>query len=189
MIKAEETLDAIEKDIRKKSEIFKTAQKAMCDAEEALKESVKNYEALREYLQRDVWRGKGLGWCQEEDKFCPQESIVLLYIERLGWHGEHYSRHQSLDKTVASICQGCAKKFLSTPHGGEEKFQCYMAKKEGDGFVILVSGKWIPIPNPDRTEIRIERKYIPEKEYQFGKHIASSFFPNAELKIGGEEII
>ncbi len=179
------TLEEIEKEILKKVDVFKAACIAFQEAESNLRKEVQTYQKERERLQKESWMKENLGWCQICDKFCPQESIRLFYTEGREQHTKSYG----LYKRVRTFCEDCAEIILSRPRGGEEEFQCYKAKQEKDGFVIFVSGQWIPIPEPEYTQIEIEREYITEGEYRFGKLIECPIWPSLHLRIGGKEIL
>lgn len=182
------TLKEIEQEILKKVDVFKAtrttyheAQRLLEEAQRLLEEAVQAYQKERERLQREAWVKENKGWCQSCNKFYPQESIRLLYTEGQERHG--------LRKRVRAFCEGCTEVILSRPRGGEEEFQCYKAKQEKDGFIIFVSGQWVPLPDPEHTQIEIKRGYIPEGEYRFGKRIGCSGWPSLHLKIEEREIL
>ncbi|MFC1663625.1 hypothetical protein ACFL0A_00640 [Patescibacteria group bacterium] len=175
-------MEEIEEEILEKAGIFKKARTAFEKAKRDLEREVVDYQDKRERLQREAWEKENLGWCQKCDKFHPKESIRLLYTEGLYRDYTPYKRLQS-------FCKQCAELLLSCPRGDTDKFQCYKAKEEKEGFVIFVSGKWIPIPELEHTTIKIEREYISEEDYQFGKNIQLDDRLNLSLKIGGKEIL
>lgn len=184
-----EILEAIEKEMRKQAEVVKNAKLVLGEAEDALGEAIKNYRTERERLQREVWAREKLGWCQRCEKFYPEDSVGLLYTEGNEWHGSEYAQHYSFYKRLQSFCESCMEKILSRPRGGEEKFQCFKAKQQDGQFFIFISGEWEPLSEPKDTIIEIERGYIPEKEYCFGKPTQYTTWPSFKLKIGGEEIL
>ncbi len=174
------TLEEIEEEILKKADGFKVARTAFQEAESNLTREVQAYQKERERLQREAWKKENLGWCHKCYLFYSQEFMRLLYAEG--------RERRDLSKRVISYCNNCAEAILSCPRDKNE-FQCYKAKQKKDGFVIFVSGQWIPIPEPEHTLIEIERGYIPEEDNRFGKSIECSGWPNLYLKIERRKIL
>lgn len=183
-----ESLEAMEKKIREKAEELNVANAVVAKLEKISKEAVENYKVEREKLQREAWAKEGLDWCQKCGKFYPQKSIGLLYTEGKEWHGSEYTESYGKYRRIRSFCEKCVEIILSRPRGGEEEFQCYKARKEEDGFVIFVSGHWVSVPDPKYIRIEIERGYIPEDDYHFGKCIESTGLYDFHIKIGNKEI-
>ncbi len=183
-----ESLEAMEKIIRERAKDFQVAYAVVREKEKTLRKVIEDYKIEREKLQREAWAKEELSWCQRCDKFYPQKSIGLLYTEGREWHGSEYTESYAKYRRIRSFCEECVEIILSRPYGEREEFQCYKAKKEEDGFVIFVSGNWVPIPDPKYIHIAIERGYIPENNYHFGKCIECDGVWNLHIKIGKEEI-
>lgn len=183
----EERLTELEEQIRKKAKVYANIQETLGAAAKDLREVVHEYQSTREKAQREVWAREGLGWCQRCDKFHPRRNIRFLYTVGRESYGSHGYESYGLYKRLRSFCRSCAEKMFSSPRGGESEFQCYKARRTKEGFWIFVSGSWQPLPDPERVCIDIERGYIPQSEYIFGKEIEFSGYPQ-ELTIGDETI-
>lgn len=183
------TLDTAENTVRECAESFKSVQARFREEEEKLAVAVRAYQRERERLQRDAWAKEVLGWCQRCEMFYPKESTGILYTEGREWHGGHGHESHSLYKRLRSFCTKCNEYLLSRPRGREEEFQCFKAREQDGSFEIFVLGAWQALSESERIVIEIERGYIPEGEYSFGKLIGYNAYPRFELTIGDEKII
>ncbi|MFA5087195.1 MAG: hypothetical protein WC470_02760 [Candidatus Paceibacterota bacterium] len=184
----EESLKEIEDEVRTKAEITRKARKTLADAHRELRESVHAYKDARTKMQKDSWKNKGLALCYDCSKLYPQEDITLFYIERLEKRGSHYRERMVLIRKVQGCCRLHANNLLNRAKGGEDKFQCFEVRQEGEEFFIVNGLKTIPIPFPKETAILIEWDGIPEREFEFGKQILFNSSHN-ELTMGEERIL
>ena len=132
----------------------------------SLEKIVVIYNKKRKQFQLELWEKIGLCWCKNCHEFYPKERTELVYMEWEELDGENRLSH----RVVRSLCHNCAGKALSSPRGGEDKFQCFKSKRSKDGFVIFVSGEWGKILNMKDLIIDTEPENC-EKFYAVGKNI------------------
>ena len=185
-----EVLSKIEAEVIKKAEEYKQTDNVLSTLEAELKEAVSQYNLERRNYQLDFWeKVKGLGWCQRCEKFRSADSIVILYTQEREEYSDHAYSSFDLYHRIRGFCKDCSDFIMSLPRGEENEFQCFKAKKGLDGsFMALMSGTWKPVP--EQTIITVERGYIPEKEFLFGKSIEfKSTWPRIVISVENEDIM